>query len=157
MNLALDLGTSIGSAVRTLDSVVASGAQNFRSGRFDGGGMPFLSFCGWLLEQEATAGPVGVVVFEEVRLHAGVEAAHVYGEVMATLTAGCVAEATSYTRVQVGTIKRHATGKGNTGKAAVMPAMRAAGHQPGGDNEADALALLHWAMAQPELASGGRR
>ena len=33
-------------------------------------------------------------------------------------------------------------------------AMTALGHQPGDDNEADALALLHWALMQPEAAAG---
>ena len=47
----------------------------------------------------------------------------------------------------VGTIKRHATGKGNAGKDEVIAAMRARGFAPADDNEADALALLDWAMA----------
>jgi len=34
----------------------------------------------------------------------------------------------------------------------VITAMTAKGHQPGDDNEADALAILHWALAQ----GGGR-
>ena len=48
----------------------------------------------------------------------------------------------------MGTIKRHATGKGNAGKAEVIAAMKALGHPVTDDNEADALALLHWALAQ---------
>ncbi len=47
----------------------------------------------------------------------------------------------------VGTIKKHATGKGNAGKDLVIAAMTALGHVPADDNEADALALLHWATA----------
>ena len=46
------------------------------------------------------------------------------------------------------TIKKHATGKGNAGKDAVIAAMRAAGFKPSDDNEADALALLAWALDQ---------
>ena len=45
----------------------------------------------------------------------------------------------------VGTIKKHATGKGNAGKRAVLDAMRAQGHTPCDDNAADDLALLLWA------------
>jgi Holliday junction resolvasome RuvABC endonuclease subunit len=48
----------------------------------------------------------------------------------------------------VGTIKRHATGKGNAGKGEVLAAMRQRGHAPADDNEADALAILYWAAAQ---------
>ena len=48
----------------------------------------------------------------------------------------------------VGTIKRHVTGKGNADKQAVIEAVRKLGFAPADDNEADALALLHWAIAQ---------
>jgi Holliday junction resolvasome RuvABC endonuclease subunit len=50
--------------------------------------------------------------------------------------------------VPVGTIKRHIAGKGNADKAAVIAAVQALGFSPADDNEADALALLHWAIAQ---------
>ena len=52
----------------------------------------------------------------------------------------------------VGTIKRHVTGRGNADKAAVIAAVRTLGFEPADDNEADALALLDWA-----LKTGGRR
>ena len=47
----------------------------------------------------------------------------------------------------MGTIKKHATGKGNAGKADMLNAMRNKGFSPADDNEADALALLDWALA----------
>jgi Holliday junction resolvasome RuvABC endonuclease subunit len=53
--------------------------------------------------------------------------------------------------VPVGTIKRHVAGKGNADKEAVIAAVRTRGFDPKDDNEADALALLDWA-----LRSGGR-
>jgi hypothetical protein len=46
----------------------------------------------------------------------------------------------------VSTIKRFATGKGNAGKDAVLTAIRLRGYQPADDNEADAIALLLWAI-----------
>ena len=52
----------------------------------------------------------------------------------------------------MGTIKKHATGKGNAGKAAMIAAARARGFAPQDDNEADALALLAWAVAQEDAA-----
>jgi Holliday junction resolvasome RuvABC endonuclease subunit len=54
--------------------------------------------------------------------------------------------------VPVGTIKRHVTGRGNADKDAVIAAVRALGFDPFDDNEADALALLDWA-----LRNGGRQ
>lgn len=57
-----------------------------------------------------------------------------------------------YRGVPVGTIKHHVTGKGNADKEAVIAAVRALGFDPVDDNEADALALLDWA-----LKHGGRQ
>lgn len=147
--LALDLGTTTGWALRAPEGSVVSGAQSFRPSRFEGGGMRFLRFRGWLEELVATSGgTLGAVFFEEVRRHAGVDAAHVYGGLLATLTAWCEHRRIPYSGVPVATIKRHATGKGNADKAAVIAAMKALGHQPGDDNEPDALALLRWAVEE---------
>ena len=41
--------------------------------------------------------------------------------------------------------------KGNAGKEDVIAAVRARGHAPVDDNEADALALLHWAIETQEV------
>lgn len=146
--LALDLGLKTGWAVRNRDGAIASGVQEFRPGRFDGGGMIWLRFRGWLQEINETSGGVGVVVFEEVRRHLGTSAAHAFGGYLAHLTAWAEANRIPYQGVPVGTIKRHIAGKGNADKQAVIAAVKALGFNPADDNEADALALLHWAIAQ---------
>ena len=46
----------------------------------------------------------------------------------------------------VGTIKRFITGKGNADKAVVIAAVQAKGFAPADDNEADAIAILLWAI-----------
>jgi Holliday junction resolvasome RuvABC endonuclease subunit len=51
-----------------------------------------------------------------------------------------------YQGVPVGTIKKHATGRGNADKQAMVAAARARGFSPADDNEADAIALLLWAI-----------
>ena len=150
--LALDLGSQTGWALRGRDGAITSGTVTFRPGRFEGAGMAFLRFRGWLDEIADLAHGLDRVAFEEVRAHAGTIAAQVYGGFLAHLTAWCEHERVPYQGVPVGTIKRHATGKGNAGKAEVIAAMRAKGHTPADDNEADALAILHWALAQ----GGGR-
>ncbi len=116
--------------------------------------MVFLRFRAWLQEVDETAGGVGAVYFEEVVAHRGVAAAHAYGGFLAHLTAWAEANRIPYAGVPVATIKRHVTGKGNADKAAVIAAVRALGFDPADDNEADALALLHWALAE---RPGGRR
>ena len=144
--LALDLGTTTGGALRGADGLIVNGTASFRPGRYDGGGMRFLRFTNWLTEIDRLSGPIAAIWFEEVRRHAGTDAAHVYGGLMATLTAWAELRGVPYAGVPVGTIKRHATGKGNADKAAMVAAMRARGHAPTDDNEADAIALLHWAI-----------
>jgi len=149
--LALDLGTTTGWALRAPEGQIAHGFVSFKSQRFEGGGMRYLRFRRWLTDMKATMaapeGP-GAVYFEEVRRHLGVDAAHVYGGLLATLTAWCEHHQIPYQGVPVGTIKRHATGRGNASKDEVIAAMRALGHAVTDDNEADALAILHWAIAQ---------
>ena len=144
--LALDLGTCTGWALRTQDGGTASGTESFKPVRFEGGGMRYLRFKRWLTEIKATTDGLGGIYFEEVRRHMGVDAAHAYGGFLATLTAWCEHHAIPYSGVPVGTIKRHATGKGNASKVEMMIAMRSLGHIPTDANEADALALLAWAV-----------
>ena len=147
MLLALDLGQQTGWALRQASGLITSGSHGFRPGRFEGGGMPLLRFAGWLDELHATAGPLGLVFFEEVRAHKGTAAAHTYGAFLGQLSAWCESRSVAYQGVPVGTIKKHATGKGNADKAAMMAAVRSKGFLPVDDNEADAIALLLWAMA----------
>jgi len=144
--LTIDLGTSTGWALRGSDGLITSGTMSLRPGRFDGGGMRYLRFTNWLTEIAALSGPISAIWFEEVRNHAGTDAAHIYGGLMATLTAWAELRGVPYAGVPVGTIKRHVTGKGNANKEMMIAAVTARGFAPGDDNEADALALMLWAI-----------
>ena len=158
--LSLDLGTTTGWALRSRDGSIVSGSQSFKPQRFEGGGMRYLRFTRWLTEI-AVAGNSNLfrddaervndtlldqIVFEEVRNHAGVDAAHAYGGFSTHLASFAERHAIPYEGVPVGTIKKHATGKGNAGKPLMMAAMQELGYKPVDDNEADALALLHYAI-----------
>jgi hypothetical protein len=143
--LALDLGTTTGWA-SLIGGIVQSGTVSFRPSRYDGGGMRYLRFQRWLETLTHETGGLGTVFFEEVRRHAGTDAAHLYGGFLATLSSWCERKQVAYQGVPVGTIKRFATGKGNAGKDAVLTAIRMRGYQPADDNEADAIALLLWAI-----------
>ena len=107
--------------------------------------MRFLRFKRWLTELKAHADGIDSLHFEEVRRHVSTDAAHAYGGFLATLTSWCEHHQIPYQGVPVGTIKKHATGKGNASKDEMITAMRRLGHVPTDDNEADALAILHWA------------
>ena len=81
-----------------------------------------------------------------MRRHAGTDAAHVFGGLLATLTAWAETAKVPYQGVPVGTIKRHVTGKGNAPKEAMIAVARSRGFDPADDNEADAIAILLWAI-----------
>lgn len=151
--LALDLGTTTGWALSGQTHHITSGCENFKPQRFEGGGMRYLRFKRWLTEIKQSVDSIDAVYFEEVRRHAGVDAAHAYGGFLATLTAWCEHHQIPYQGVPVGTIKKHATGKGNASKDDMIAAAKARGFDPVDDNESDALALLHWALDTLEVAA----
>ena len=149
---ALDLGTQTGWALTSRDGSITSGSQSFKPQRFEGGGMRFLRFKRWLTDIKQCNDGIDQVVFEEVRRHVGVDAAHAYGGFMGQLTAWCEHHQIPYQGIPVGTIKKHATGKGNASKDEMVASVRARGHAPTDDNEADAIAVLDLAR---EMATEG--
>jgi len=152
--LALDLGTNCGWALsHEVQTDIAGlsyqeptyGTFNLKSSRFSGGGMRFVRF-----EQELNnfVGLADQVVFEEVRRHRGTDAAHVYGGLLAVLTAWCEKNKIPYEGETVQAIKKFATGKGNGDKEAVIKAVEGWGFHPQNDNEADAIALLRLRLSE---------
>ena len=71
--LALDLGTTTGFAIAGADGDITSGTAEFRLDRWQSGGMRFLRFKRWLTELKHQAGGFDLVVYEQVRRHAGVD------------------------------------------------------------------------------------
>lgn len=112
--LALDLGSKTGWALG--GQTITCGTEAFNNNRFSGGGMRYLKFKNWLNEIHKISGGIEAIYFEEVRRHIGTTAAHVYGGLLAILTAWCEENKIPYEGIPVGTIKKHATGKGNSGK-----------------------------------------
>lgn len=139
--LALDLGTSTGWAMKC-ESGINSGSISFQNKRHEGAGMRYLKFKKWLTEMKQAG--IDEVYFEEVRNHKGADAAHVFGGFMAVLMAWCEHHCIPYSSVPVGTIKKSWTGKGNSGKDEMIAAAKEKGFNPVNDDEADALALLHY-------------
>jgi len=140
--LALDLGTNTGYCIGHSVGATISGTANFKPGRYSGGGMRFVKFRAWLAELKS-AYPIDKVVFEEVRRHAGTDAAHVYGGLLATLTAWCEENEIPYEGVPVGEIKKYWTGKGNASKEMMIAEAIKRGYAPLSDDEADAIAIWH--------------
>lgn len=145
--LALDLGTATGWAHSgpLPPYTIKSGTWSLKPGKYDGAGMRGVKFLGYLDELHR-ASPLSLIVFEAVRRHIGTDAAHVYGGLMLILQSWCELNSVPYDGVPVGTIKRHWTGKGNTKKDGMIAECVRRGFAPKDDNEADAIALLHYQM-----------
>lgn len=155
MILAFDLGTETGYAF-SVGGVIGSGVLNLKPRRFEGGGMRFLRFRNHICELVSSANtPATAIYYEEVRRHLGVDAAHVYGGLQSVLTTWAEENRVPYMGVPVGTIKKFWTGKGNADKAAMIRVAGERGFAPEDDNEADALALLHYVLEilQPKTAA----
>lgn len=136
--LAIDPGTKCGWCVKDGDRLI-SGTWNLSKQRHEGGNMRTVRFRGYLNELQRDLGPFTAVVYEEVRRHLGVDAAHLYGAMIDRLHEFCADNMLDYMGIPVGTVKKFATGKGNADKAKMKTAAsdRWAGWD-GDDNEADA-------------------
>lgn len=141
--LALDLGTNCGWAYLDQAGLVLSGTWDLAPAsqrRWEGGGMRYVRFVDYLRKLPKPER----VAYEEVRRHKGVDAAHAYGGFQAALMSWCEAEGIPYEAYPVGMIKKHATGKGNANKEAMIESAQRkwAGTKVEDDNQADALWLL---------------
>lgn len=146
--LALDLGTKCGYAVESLFLPLISGTWDTAPTRFESAGQRFIKFTN-RLDHAIKEYHIDLVVFEEVRNHFGVDAAHMYGGYLSILQLICLGAKIEYKGIPVGTIKKHA-GKGNFKKADMIIAANR--FYPGvnvtDDNHADALCLLHYITHQ---------
>jgi len=152
--LAIDPGTHCGWALTDDRARIASGVWNLFPGRHEGGGMRFLRLRGYLsaiLDQEKP----DAVAYEEVRRHMGVDAAHIYGGIVAALTEECERRKIPYRGYPVGSVKKLATGNGAADKEGMIGAAQAAWPHAGidDDNEADACWIAELAIL--ELATKG--
>lgn len=146
--LAIDLGTTTGWAISRADGSVVSGSECFKPRRMDSGFKRFALFWELLERLQGDHGPIEAAHYELVRNHLGTQAAHIYGGFEAVLGTWCHLRDVSLSSAEVGEIKRYATGFWQASKQQVIAAMRALGHNPSDDNEADALAILYHAISK---------
>jgi Holliday junction resolvasome RuvABC endonuclease subunit len=145
MILALDLGTTTGFAWGCDSGTSVSGTWKLTPTRFESSGRRFLK-----LKENLDALPnkPTAVVYEAVSFGVTTNATQIWGGFMATLQTWCEERNIPYQGVPVGTLKKFWTGRGNAKKPEMIAEAVARGYQPADDNEADAIALLHWKLAQ---------
>lgn len=143
--LAIDPGSHCGYANNY--SKDASGTWELTPKRLEGPGVRYLRFRNYLIQLLARGAEM--VVFEEVRRHAGTAAAHVYGGLVGELMATCEDKEILYTSVPIGTWKKDVTGKGNTKPAVYLEyARKHISSKCKTEDEAAALCILEWAERQ---------
>lgn len=140
--LALDLGTKCGYAHRK-----DSGVWDLQPSQSESAGERYRKF-----KERSTicirSWEIDYVVYEEVRNHRAVRAAHVYGGLEAILQTICIEHNIEYKGVPVGTIKKHAAGNGNAKKPEMIKAAIKLFPSTNviDDNHADALCLFDYAL-----------
>lgn len=151
--LALDLGTKCGWASKI--GIPCSGTWNLKAKASDSIGQRYVNFKKEL-QGIHHAVHLDLIVYEDVHAHAAVDAAHVYGALQGVLQVFCLENKIEYRGIGVGTIKKHATGKGNAKKDDMICAAAIKWPQVNiiDDNHADALWLLDLATNQAGFTIG---
>ena len=93
--LAIDPGTTCGWAVRHSATSWDSGSWNLAPRRHEGGGMRYLRLRGYLHDVLDRL-PPDLVVYEEVHMHRGTAAAHIYGGIVAVIQEECEVRGVPY-------------------------------------------------------------
>ena len=144
--LALDVATNTGWSVGE-----AHGTWDLRSKRDESVGMRLIRFRS-KLEEVFKLCEINLVVFERVAGHHQ-NAVIVAAELVGVVKTFCEDNKIEYRAYSAGEIKRHATGKGNSNKAAMIAAAKEKlNYQGEDDNEVDAM-WLH-ALATHDLTGG---
>ncbi|SEJ99888.1 hypothetical protein [Achromobacter sp. NFACC18-2] len=149
--LALDLGTRLGWAVRARDGAVWHGTEAFTPRKSWTPGQRWLRARSFLTDL-IVRHQVTVIAYEDVKRHMGTDAAHAYGAFLCIVQMVADSHRATLQPVGVKTIKKFWTGNGNADKDAMKAQATVRGLKPDTDNDADALAILHWAVDQERKA-----
>jgi len=141
--LALDLGIRMGWALWD-GARLESGVQLFDLKRGESPGMRYLRFRRWL--EEVGAG-VQLIVYEAAH-HRGGAATEIAAGFTTRVQEFCAARGLEHASVHTATLKKWTTGKGNADKAAMLEAVVRRWTACQDDNEADAIALAYYALAE---------
>lgn len=150
--LAIDPGTVMGYAALRDDDTVVSGIMRLRdpktSPKQEHYGKRWANLRMYIKGLLTEYSPEKVV-YEKVRRHVGVEAAHIYGAIEAYWAEACLGAKIPIEGIHVQHVKQRATGKGNANKEAMK--LAAQERWPTldilDDNHADALWILDTARA----------
>lgn len=144
--LALDLGTTTGWATNA-NGRIEVGVQQFDVKRGESPGMRYLRFRNWLEEIYTCLSSLDVIAYEQTHNRGGA-ATEVAAGFSTRVQEFCAQKNIDHIAVHSGTLKKFWTGSGRAGKQEMIEAAKKRNLSPQDDNEADALAVLHWALEE---------
>lgn len=142
--IGIDPATHCGYAVLYPDGTASlAGEWDLRNRPGEGAGMRLVRLRSYMAAL-FNSFPGSVVAYETVISHGpgGSDAAHLYGAITGQLQAICEERAIPYRGINVGTVKRVATGKGNSAKDKMIVAAKE--HWPDIDIKTDNIADALW-------------
>ena len=143
--LALDLATKTGWACNINGR--HSGVQSFDLKRGESPGMRFLRCRAWLNQMLQLLGGIDLIAYEQAHHRGGAATACCVGLVTEVL-AFAAEHGIETLPVHTGSLKKRSTGSGRANKDRMFKAARERGWSPEDHNEADAVLLLEYALAE---------
>ncbi len=117
--LAIDPGSNCGWAYHDGTDVTASGVWPVKVARNESAGMRWMRLDGYLGDAIREYAP-DLLVYEQSAQQRGQAAKEVYGGIVAAIQRAGEAHGLDYATVHWATVKKHATGKGNASKRAMV-------------------------------------
>ena len=152
MILALDLGTRCGWAMAAPTfagsiehRLLESGVQIFDVKRGESPGMRYLRFRRWL--EDITPSDCSLIAYENFHMRGGA-ATEIAAGLVTRVQELCALRGIQHAAVHSASLKKFATGRGNADKAAMLAAVAQRWKAVESDDEADAIAVLYWALAE---------
>lgn len=142
MILAIDLGNEFGWAIKQ-SVTIDSGWERLITGKCKTG-KKFQLFDYWTRELNNIE--LSKIYYEDVRRHNGLYAARAYCGYLAVLQTYAYKRGIECEGIGVGQIKKFWTGNGRATKEMMIKEANKRGFDVDNDNQADALALLHYAL-----------
>ncbi|MBD9476482.1 hypothetical protein IB268_26465 [Achromobacter sp. ACM01] len=150
--LALDLGTKTGFALRRRDGTCRHGTEVFTPRKSWSEGQKWARYRAWLAgvirDEQIHRVVYEQVIRHEVKGRPVWDAAHAYGAFEAITHMVCDGFNIRAHGVNLSTVKKSFTGSGRAKKEDMVLQAKTRGFKVVDDNNADALAILHWAVAQ---------
>jgi len=145
--LALDLGSEMGYAAACANGRQFSGLRHIGAAAEGFKGRRWAELRRNLTSIQSDAGGIDIIAYERGSFFKSIAAGADYFGLVATLQLWAWENEIAIKPASPGSVKKHVTGGGRAKKEAVIFAVRQAGFDPSGSDEADAIALRDFVLS----------